>query len=253
MSLETDITIIKRLVEAQPIFKSASPQQIQNRYAERIRQEEEAKRRREQERLDKEERAARAKVEAKDKMMRALRLLGMTKVEHNPDDWTVRCTGSNQAGEQISMQLYGDRITVNGRYPYSSREHYTGDVYDPENNNNKLERPEITISAGKTPEQMVRDIQRRFTPFHQRYHTLAKKKAEADDAYEYETTSNLAAIKGSKLSEYEEKERRISISSRDDGVYGHVKVSGSSVSMEINGLTVDQAKRITAVIKGRVR
>ena len=115
MSLEKDITTIKRLVEqGDPLFKAASDSDLNQREIERVRIEKERQDRLEKERQEKEARIAKAKADAVVKMKRTLKLLGMTTIKHDPNTWGSYTTGSNPDGEQIHMRLRDDRITVYG-------------------------------------------------------------------------------------------------------------------------------------------
>ena len=119
-------------------------------------------------------------------------------------------------------------------------------------------RPEITISALKTPEQMAKDIQRRFSPYHKEYHAAARKRAESHDAYEDKTLASLTALKGYKLDDYEAKNKQISLTidnllGEDNYARGTAKVSGNRIDLELDGLSLEQAKNIMKIVNGKAR
>ena len=265
MSLEKDITMIRGIMEANeandagPIFKPATPQNLAKRdeLNPEIQREKQERARAEAERTLRDEALKRATYNADFKIKAVLKLMGF-KAEQ-PAGWN-RWLGKNKAGESISLRFtvdYGKdpstgRIRVYGDYPRDRKHNHVGDVYV---DNNKLTQPEITLSASKTAEQMVADINRRFMPYYKQYFAAALKKATEADSYEDSTSSVLTAIKGAKLTQWEAEHYEVSISagSDDDSIYGNVKASGDSIRLDVSGLTVEQMKSIMTIIKGKVR
>ena len=259
MSIYTDTAELKKLFEQENIFKPATPDIIKQREDEIRQREQEATARRE--RLERERKANLEKNRRafKTKSHKALQMLGMTKIKDNPYGWSDDrlTTGTNAAGEEIHL-FYSDsdnRIRVDGEYP-KDRAGASHDYYgSTPGNYTRVPRPSITISNMKTAEQIVADINRRLIPQYKEHFAAAKKSAESHDAYEDKTLASLELVKGSKLTDYETKNKKISISvptaeDRDHGIYGNAKASGDSIEMELRSLAPDQARRIMLLIGG---
>ena len=256
MSFEKDITSIKKIIEqGGPLFKAASDSDLNQRSTDIERRETERQSRLDQERKEKEDRIEKAKQEAAIKIKATMKLLGMTKIEHDPRGWGVYIDGANNSGTEISMRLDADRIIVYGYYPTARGESHTSDVYN--DRGAKLIKPKISISAMKTPDQMAKDIQRRFMPQYKEYFAAAKLQADKWDKYEDDSIAALEAIKGSKLDRYEARDKKISIDIPDTdseySSYGHFKANGTSLEFEIHGITAEQGIQIMKILQGKVR
>lgn len=252
MSLEQDTAEIKKLVE-QDIFKAPSPENLQNRHIEQARREAEAEERIKQERLEREERARVAAIEGLGKMKRVMEILGMVKVVVNPYHWSTNelVHGTNADGETISLHLAGDRIGVSGtNYPmsktYRENDHAVYNAQDV-----TIPAPSISISSAKTPEQIAKDIQRRFLTSHKEYHTASKKKAQDRDAHEDLTVKSLQAVKGKPLDDYEISRKKLTVSPKHGGVYAYVEANGAHINMTISGVTPEQAVAIRKILNQR--
>ena len=176
----------------------------------------------------------------------------------------------NDAGEDIHCNFsagYGDkRIKVSGNYPRNADGTWPGTPYATSEERGSHDRglditqygeisaPGITISPDKTPEQIARDIEKRFLPAYREYKKRLQAVINAHDDYEAKTVAALAALKGAALTEYEIKERKVNIDGRkvkgqEYTPYANVRASREDITLEIRNLNPDQARRILAIIK----
>jgi hypothetical protein len=258
MSLLKDITEIKSLLEAGPIFKPASPENLKHREEldPELRREREEKEKRE--RMEAQRRAYEQEGNAKIKQV----ITAMGYKPYQRSGWNQVEALDKSDKKVLSLRLIQDynradagRIKVSGDYPRDRQASYVGDVYD--ENNNKLEQPTINVSASKSVEQIVKDIQRRFMPYYEQFYAAALKKAKATDSYEDKTSNALTLIAGRKLSEYEARHKEISISAPcaiEDGydANGHIKASGDSIEFSIHGISAAQAKQMLKILNAKV-
>jgi|SRR5665213_1174555 len=250
MAITTDIIEIKKLFDAGPLFRPASQSQLQ------AREDEEDKRHQDQQdayqktRTEQEASRERKKQVAQVTMKKVMTLLGMGDVRTS--EWGD-VYGKNQAGEEIHLSYsnYGrgadfNRIKVSGNYPKARGENTHRTVYG--DDRKEMAHPSMTVSAEKSPELIAKDITRRFLPAHKDYHTRSQAGAKEADTYEDETITALELVKGEKLSDYELQRHEISHGTfRGEHTYGKVSASGSSVRVEISGLTPQQAKAIVDI------
>lgn len=188
-----------------------------------------------------EEKERQEKVEA---LIRGVsKILGFKLEEKEKDSWNYLCLNARKGEESLHFTSGGyqmkDRIKISGNFPKTEK----GEYVDPYGYQEK--RHEITVSIAKTPEQIARDIERRFLPH---YRTLLKGMIErVQKSNEYDRTSvrHLEELKGTELSEEERRGHRFHLS---DEIFGEVSVHGETVNIELHSLPLETAKKIMELI-----
>jgi hypothetical protein len=171
---------------------------------------------------------------------------------------------NNEAGEKLYIYFsagYGNkRVNVSGVYPRNADGSYAGDVYYTleerakgigQANYGQVPHPTITISPDKTPEQIARDIEKRFLPDYRDYRARVQAVVDAHNDYESTTAASLLAVKGAQLTEYEARERKFSayaVPEEYSGARYEVKASQKEIDIDIHNITIDQARAIIALI-----
>lgn len=158
--------------------------------------------------------------------------------------------GDTEAAFYVGYDAHHHRFEISGVYPQSrvdGSQFYPSQLYSPQ-----VSSPSITVNADKSPEQIAKDIARRFLPD---YRAVLARCLEARDNHDsYIRNSNslakeLADILGEKPSGRSEAERQhIHLSSLKKNFYGDFHVSGDSISVDLRSLNPDQARKLAAFI-----
>ena len=147
------------------------------------------------------------------------------------------------SGEGYAMK---GRISINGVFP----ENEGGKTRDYVFAYNESKDISISVSREKSAEAIVKDITRRLLPVYQEKLIKAHQLIEQWSTYANKKAANMKALKGSKPSEDELKRSEYSIRGAADGqAWGTVKVYDDTATIEIHSLTIEQAKKVLAVLK----
>jgi hypothetical protein len=215
-------------------------------------------------------------AEIRAKIVAAAAVLKFTAEAPDPDcKYDCRVHIRNAAGEEIYLYTIAYdkwRVKVSGNYPRNADGSWPGAVYATNEERGthdvpgtgipgldiaqygEISSPSITISPDKTPEVIARDIERRFLPAYREYLRRLMVVINAHNDYEMITAASLETLKGAALTEYEIKDRKFNMDGRkvkgqDYTPCANVRASREDITLEIRSLTIDQARRILAVIK----
>ena len=235
-------------VMMEDIFKPAGPEELAQRTKDKERMDAEQA---ERERLEREHEKAEGRAVAKKKSLKIQKiskLLGFPKVKEDINDWSysVNVTGTNSIGDSIHISFRDGRFNISGDYPRSRDNRWIAHVQD--ENGQEIFSPAISVSPEKTVEQVVAEVNRRFMPYFTRRLSLVKQTIEKENSYEDLTLKNLQDIKGSPLTDWEKREKKIQPYS--DNYYGDIIAGGDDINLRVSHINVDQAKRILAIIRG---
>lgn len=143
------------------------------------------------------------------------------------------------------------RVQVSGFRQRGLKHEYV-ELYDPAQNGGRLNDPRITLSLEKNDEQIANAVRARLLP---QYETIieavAVKVAEAN-AYETLTLTNLKKLMQTEPSEHEARSKEFSIKAEageETKYFGWARVAGDSVRLDLSGVTVDQARRVLAILR----
>jgi hypothetical protein len=126
--------------------------------------------------------------------------------------------------------------------------------YDPRDYNERQKSlPSISCAPTKTAEQIAKDIKRRLLPEYLPLITRAIEKRDASEKYYEDSRNNLqqlAAIVGyeHRINKNESTAKHVSGYS-SDGAYCDISTNDNGITdIKINNLTMDQAKRVLAIV-----
>jgi len=198
-----------------------------------------------------EERVARERREEEERnektrtlILAVCKILKFTPVEKKDDSWHYVYMDAKKGEESIHFSSGGyqmkDRIRISGSFPRTEK----GESVDPYRYGEK--RHEITVSLAKTPQQIARDIERRFLPRYRELFGGVVERVNKSNQYARTCAKNLEAIKGKPLTEYEMKERTWRFSG---SVLGEVWVDNESARVELHSVPIETAKKIMAIVK----
>jgi hypothetical protein len=117
---------------------------------------------------------------------------------------------------------------------------------------------EITVSAKRSSQEIARDIQRRLMPWYTKLFNRCLAKRDKDEQYRpkvYANTRELAGIIGADISKLAEGAPQYELHATPVGkidptrLWVKMLVNADYVDIHVNNLTVDQAKRVAAVLK----
>jgi hypothetical protein len=195
------------------------------------------------------DRERREEIERKEKtttlILGVLKILKFTPVEKEKDDLSYHVYLDGENGQE-SIHLYSggyqmkERIRISGNFPRTER----GESVELYRYGEK--RHEITVSITKTPEQIARDIQRRFLPRYRELLGGVVERVNKTNQYARTCAQNLLAIKGEPLTETEARERAWRFSG---SVFGEVWVGNESARIEIHSLPIEVARKIMTMVK----
>lgn len=179
-------------------------------------------------------------------------------VEGDPTDWDVRESGREMRGRvrvqhetiegaqiTLSAGVYGHkgRLLVSGAYPVHNGTSYPSRRVqgDPQG--------KVTVADTKSPEDIAKDIERRFLPGYLQSLALAAEELAGDVAYEDSKatlTAELASVAGK--APYQNGSHGFSMY-RDHGGYVRGQVNGpDSVDLEIRSLPAESARAILRLL-----
>jgi len=188
-----------------------------------------------------EEKAYKKKVES---LISAVsKILGFTLQKNRDDSWRYVSCDIKKGEESLHFTSGSydvkDRIRISGNFPKTEK----GEYIDPYNYRDK--RHEITVSNTKTPEQIARDIERRFlTRYRELLKTVTQRVNQSND-YERTCVKHLEEIKGKKLTEEEKKQHRFGLHGE---ISGEFSVHGDSARIELHSVPVETAKKIMQLV-----
>lgn len=132
-----------------------------------------------------------------------------------------------------------ERFKVSGRYPRDSRGGYIGRVCG--DDYQEVGQPSISVSSGKTADQIAKDIRRRFLPDHEKYLALVQKRVKSENDYQATIAAALKLITGQVDKNKASTEHSASVEPGGEG-FGTVTAHGDSVHLELRSITPEQAK-----------
>ena len=151
-------------------------------------------------------------------------------------------------GSGLFLRFRDGRINVSGRWP----EHVNQHSFYPSNHGTDV-LSDITVSASRSPEQVARDINKRYIPLY--FPVFQKKKQERADyiarqAMRHERANELASLcGGSPPYRHEDKEPAAHLSYSESKLYGHMKVGyGGDIHLDIHDVPFDLAKQIVRLL-----
>lgn len=159
------------------------------------------------------------------------------KSEPFEDSWYCNLTGQDK--RKLYLEVIGPRLVISGCYPRAS-----GSLGEYVLSGENL--PRITVSLDRHPGQIAKEITRRLLPEYEEYYQLALSRIASREAYQDKTNESLdklVEVIGVRLPHMTE-ETYIN----QDGLYGGFRVCGDSISLKINGLTIEQALRISYIL-----
>ena len=194
------------------------------------------------EREKREDQARKGKTEAL--IREVCKVSGFTPEMKNDDSWNYACVNAHKGDESLYFTSCGyplkDRIAISGNFPRTDK----GERIDPYEYNE--ERHEISVSIAKTPEQIARDIERRFLPRYRELLRRVKEKVAQSNEYAVACARNLERIKGGKLTEEEEKGYIMHLSGE---IFGEIRVHGETVRIELHSVPIEAAQRIVRILE----
>lgn len=159
---------------------------------------------------------------------------------YDADEWIIgynNCFKINMEGQKclhLGFETYGrkDRICISGEYPRDTRK----------------QAQAITVATSKTPEQITKDITRRFMPEYETTLAVALQDQAERDAYNNRTEQykdQLCSVPGVTRNTYNE-----GLSVRFKGAYGSIKwVSGDGTgNIELSSLPISKLLKILEVL-----
>ena len=189
------------------------------------------------------------------------------KPRQDDDMWTVTFTitgGLDNSHEILLSPEYNDstRLTVVGITPRGKNRQYVR-VYVPSATGgwDEFKFSSIGVSAKKTAEQIAKDIVRRFLPNYRKAVILVRAKIAADEKYAADKRANLEAcartLNATLRSDYRDIRGCDAVyeplgsfhSNIGDTIRIEVKASANDVDVDIDNLTVEQAKAVLQFIK----
>lgn len=212
--------------------------------------------------------------EVRTKLLKVAELLGMVAEKDilNDNDYvrfSITKEGTNESIFFSYSAGYGKgNIEIRGNYPTYRNGEMMGDLwYSAEEVKERQEKnlpmgqfntvisPRITLSPEKTPEQITKDIQRRFLPDYMDYLKRVEEKVKSHDNYEDRIFSNIEILTGKKPDENMKKTKKISFhfekieNVTEYNLYVDVKVSENDAKIELDNLTLEETKYILDYIK----
>lgn len=197
----------------------------------------------------------------------ALQLTAITKREwvaqsQNPVEfWNyIKVTSGHS---ELSIGTFDTRITIDGNTPRNPTTYQYIRVYVPSATGgwDEFKFHGITVAFTKSAEAIAKDIQRRFLPDYEKAVALTLARIEADAKYATDKRANLEAcartLDVTLRSDYRDirgcdavYEPLGSFSSKiGDTIRVEVKASSTDVDVDIDNLTVEQAKAVLQFIK----
>jgi hypothetical protein len=233
----------------------------QKEEAERLRQE--AWEKEQKERREAEERAKQVRVLLGDRIPGIMRKLGFTEVTGSDNEWQRGewYWGTKPTGEKVSMHISdGPRgrrglgtvfFYIEGHYPRPKDDERGYQTTIRNAAGQEMWQPQIYVSTNKTDEQVSAEIERRFMSYFNEYYKASKKIADDANKHREDTMVALQKIKGRKLDGREERDKSIYVHSPNYTTTATIKASSRRISMDISGLTPEQAKAIKKIMLGR--
>lgn len=194
------------------------------------------------EREKEEEREYKAKAETV--ICEVSKVLGFMPENKGDESWNHVSMNARKGEESLHFTSGGyllkDRIKISGNFPRTGK----GEYVDPYGYGEK--RHEIMVSITKTPEQIAKDIGRRFLP---RYRELLKRVIERitkSNEYDRTCVRNLDQIKGKKLTDEEKEKRRLWLSGP---IACEVHVNDEDATIELRSVPIETARKIIELIE----
>lgn len=167
---------------------------------------------------------------------------------------TQYITGPNEAELAIRIETYGSRkgrIEVHGNFHIGRNREFI-DVREWNHaTSERCKLPEISVAGNRGAEAIAKEIKRRFLPEYLPLLQKAIDKRNAANSHEDKTRTNLitlAAIVNASVPT--DRDRTTTSFYHSDRAYGDIQVSGDSVTLKLSSLTMDEAKRILAMLAG---
>ncbi|HYG24485.1 MAG TPA: hypothetical protein VEH04_17030 [Verrucomicrobiae bacterium] len=152
-------------------------------------------------------------------------------------------------GLYIGYDRHKNRLNISGRYLSSRIEHDNEQFYPGRLWNPKCETPSITVDANKSPEQIKKDIERRFLPDYRAALARCREARDAHEAYINETNATAAALaaKLNSVATGNAHGTHLKRHIRLDHLDGSVDVSRDSASFSLS-LSLDKARKLAAFL-----
>lgn len=174
----------------------------------------------------------------------------------NPAAELLDPKAQDRAGLWLRCDTYGatawKRCACSGVYPRNADGSYC-DVSEYVNGS-KVPAPLIAFSITKTPEQIAKDIQKRFLPDY--IARLEKVRARIASTNDYDTRTNntLAAILGREPDDHERAKRACSVDlgtlpGEEYETRAYAKVSRESIDLELHNLNLKTALAVLALVR----
>lgn len=195
------------------------------------------------ERERREEREYQARVEAL--ICEVSQILGFTPEKHEKDEsWHHVSMNARKGNESLHFSSGGyllkDRIKISGNFPRARK----GEYFDPYVPGEK--RHEITVSIRKTPEQIARDIERRFLPHYQELLKKVLERIARMDEYDGICARNLERVKGKKPTEEEKEKKRLWL---EGPISCEVQVTDEDATIELRSVPIEVARKVLELVE----
>jgi hypothetical protein len=165
---------------------------------------------------------------------------------------TQYISGPHEAEIAIRIETYGarkGRIEVHGNFHIGRNREFIDVRGWNHSTSERCKLPEISVSGNRGAAATAKEITRRFLPEYFPLLQQAIDKRDAAASWEDKTRANLvtlAAIVNASVPV--ERDRTTASFYRNDRAYGDIQCSGDSVSLKLSSLTMEQAKRVLAMI-----
>jgi len=165
----------------------------------------------------------------------------------------IRKVSQHECEIALHAVTYGagkGRVEVHGNFHLGKNKQFV-DIREYVNGE-RVPLPTITVNSSRGAAAIAKEIQRRFMPAYLPLFNKAIEQRNSSNAFHataFDNLKMLAAIVHADLSNLRNGEESQEVSFyRSDAAYGEIYASDKSVNLKLSSLTIEQAKRILAIV-----